>query len=276
MTSTSRPLPATEHGARWLVRLGRLGYAAKGLVYIVIGFLATKAAMGTRGGETTDSTGAIQEIGSAPFGRISLLIVAIGLLGYAGWRLVSAVADAERRGDEPTSIMLRIGDALRGVAYGSLGIWTLRYLAQGFAESSDHARTITRQALTLPAGRWIVILAGLGIVGYAFYQLYRAAARKFLKRLDLSSAEDRTRTLITRLGRFGVAARAVVFLTIGGLLTRAGWKYDPSEAGGIEESLDTIAQGPAGTAFFALIATGLIAFGILQLVTARYRIMRVS
>src|SRR5829696_9212862 len=95
-------------GATWLVRLGRVGYAAKGLVYIVVGFLAIQAALGL-GGRTTDARGAIRAIGTAPFGILALLMVAIGLLGYAGWRIASALTDAERRGDDPTKIVLRIG-----------------------------------------------------------------------------------------------------------------------------------------------------------------------
>jgi hypothetical protein len=275
MTSATAESPVIEHGGKWLVRLGRLGYVAKGLVYMVVGFLATKAAVGS-GGETTDVRGAIREIGHAPFGRISLLLVAIGLLGYAGWRVVSAITDAERRGDEPTSLMLRVGEAFRGLVYGSLGVWTLRYLTQGAVESTDNARAWTHRALNLPAGRSIVIGAGLVIVGYAVYQLYRAASRKFLKRLYLSSADERTRKWVERLGVFGIAARAVVFGMLGVLLTRAGYRYDPASAGGIDESLDAIAAGPAGSALFAVVAVGLIAFGLLQVATARYRVMRAS
>ncbi len=272
MTTATSETPAIQHGATWLVRLGRLGYAAKGLVYIVVGFLAVEAAVGAGGG-TTDTQGALRVIGDAPFGKILLFVVAIGLLGYAVWRLVSALVDGERRGDEPTKIMLRIGEAVRGLAYGSLGVWTLRYLVQGYAESTDHARAATRRALDFPAGRWLVLAFGLGIIGYALYQLYRAATRKFLKRLDLSSASETTRTLIERLGGFGIAARAIVFGMIGLFIARAGWRFNASEAGGIEESLDAIATYQF---LFPTVAAGLIAFGILQLATARYRVMRAT
>ncbi|MEO7368133.1 MAG: DUF1206 domain-containing protein [Gemmatimonadaceae bacterium] len=272
MTTATSETPAIEQGATWLVRLGRLGYIAKGVVYIVVGFLAVEAAVGAGGG-TTDTQGALRVIGDAPFGKVLLFTVAIGLLGYAVWRLVSALVDGEGRGDKPSSIMLRTGDALRGLAYGSLGVWTIRYLSQGYAESTDRARATTRRALDFPAGRWLVIAGGLGIIGYALYQLYRAVTKKFLKRLDLSSASARTRTLIEHLGGFGVAARAIVFGMIGLLIARAGWTFNASEAGGIEKSLDAIAEYRF---LFPTVAVGLIAFGILQLATARYRIMRAT
>jgi len=260
-------LVKNEH---WIVRLGRLGYAVKGIVYITVGVLASQAALGLGGG-TTDVRGALRAIRHAPFGTIGLLIISAGLLGYSAWRIVSAITDAERRGDAPTSIALRLGEAFRGFIYGALGAWALKYLVDGRIERTDQARELTRRALTLPAGRWIVIGTGLGVVGYALYQMYRAIFRKFLKRLDFSSAGERTRSLIEHLGWFGVAARAIVFGMIGVLITRAGLDYRPSEAGGIEKSLDVIANY---SLIFAVVAAGLIAFGILQIATARYRRMR--
>jgi hypothetical protein len=256
----------------WLVRLGRIGYAAKGFIYIVVGLLAVRASMGF-GGETTDTRGAIEAIGEAPFGLLALLIVSIGRLGYAGWRFVSALADAERRGRSMKAVALRIGEALRGSVYGVLGAWTLKYLVDREGDSADKTRQVTRWALHVPAGRWIVLAAGAVIVGYAVYQMYRAFKRKFLKRLDLSEAGPVSRKLIERLGGFGVAARAIVFGMIGLLILKAGWRYNPLEAGGIEKSLDAISNY---SLIFAIVAAGLIAFGILQIVMARYRIMRES
>jgi hypothetical protein len=275
MTTISADSPAVQQGATWLVRLGRLGYIAKGLVYVVVGFLATKAAIGI-GGETTDTKGALRAIGEAPFGRIALVVVAVGLIGYMGWRLASAVTDAEPRGSDARGLALRLGDAFRGVVYGSLGAWVAAYVVRGHAESKNQTRAVTDQVLQLPAGRSLVIGAGLVIFGYALYQLYRAVTRKFLKRLDLSSAGERKRKWIERLGGFGIGARAAVFAMIGLLIARAGWKYDPSEAGGIDKSLDVIASQPFGSALFAVVASGLIAFGVLQFATARYRVMRAT
>lgn len=271
MTATS----AILNGSPWLVRLGRLGYVAKGVVYIVIGFLATKAALGA-GGRATDTRGAIEAIGGAPFGKFALWVIVIGLFGYAAWRLTSAVTDAERRGDEPRSIALRIGDALRGLAYGSLAYSTLLYVTSDRGDSGDQARSLTIRVLELPGGQLMVVAAGLGVIGYAAYQIYRAGSRKFLKRFDLSSAGSGTRTWVTRAGQFGIAARGIVFGMIGLLLARAGWAYDPSKVGGIRQSLDALASQPAGGFIFGAVAVGLIAFGLFELATARYRVMRAA
>lgn len=264
---------AIRRSSSWLVRFGRLGYAAKGTVYIVMGVLATKAALGV--GQTTDTRGALRAIGEAPFGKLALWIILIGLFGYTAWRIVSAATDAERRGDEPTSIALRIGEAFRGLVYGVLAYWTLRYVTVGTRETDNQAESVTRQILSVPTGRWIVIAAGLGVIAYAVYQVYRAASGKFLKRLDLASAGHDTAKWLTRMGRFGIVARAVVFGVIGVLLVRAGWTFDASEAGGIRQSLNALAAQP-GTIVFTSVAIGLIAFGILELATARYRVMRAA
>ena len=262
-------------GSSALVRLGRLGYAAKGVVYVVMGFLATEAALGVGGG-STDSRGALRTIREAPFGKIALVIVMIGLFGYAAWRLTNAFTDAERRGDDPSGIALRIGGAVRGLAYGALAIWTLRYLMSKPSSDGDQTRSATDRVLGMPGGRWIVIAIGLGIIAYAIYQFYRAGSGKFLKRLDLSSAKSETKTWVGRIGRFGIAARGIVFGMIGVLFVRAGWTYDPSKAGGIRQSLDALARQPMGRILFGVVALGLIAFGIFELATARYRVMRAT
>jgi len=264
--------PTLEDGATWIVRFGRLGYIVEGLVYIIVGILATEAALGT-GGRTTDIKGAFQTIGTAPFGMVALTIVAVGLFGYAAWRIVSSVTDAERIGNEPTAFAFRAADFLEGVAYGWFGFWVAQYLMRDHVSVGDDTPAMTHRVMEFPGGRWIVVAAGLLIVGYALYQFHSALRRRFLHRLDLSTAR-RARVWIERLGGFGVAARASVFAMIGMLVVRAGWEIDPSQAGGIEKSLDVFATQPAGGVLFAFIATGLIAYGILQIVTARFRLMR--
>jgi len=238
-----------------------------------MGALATKAALGA-GGETTDAHGALRAIGQAPFGKLALWIIVVGLFGYTAWRIVSAATDAERRGDAPSSIALRLGEAFRGLVYAALGLWTLRFVTSGNGESGNQARSLTRQVLSMPAGRWIVIAVGLGVIGYAAYQIYRSASGKFMKRLDLSSAGPETAKWVVRMGRFGIAARAIVFGMIGVLIFRAGWAFDPSKAGGIRQSLNALAGQPGGKLVFSAVAVGLIAFGLFELATARYRVMR--
>src|SRR4029079_10447068 len=83
----------------WIEGLGRFGYAAKGLVYLIVGWLAVQAALG-QGGTTTDQRGALAPIASAPFGASLLVVVAVGLVGYALWKLALGILDTERKGTD--------------------------------------------------------------------------------------------------------------------------------------------------------------------------------
>ena len=208
-------------------------------------------------------------------GTIALVAIGVGLLGYMAWRLVAAATDAEGKGDEPTSLVVRAAQAGRGVAYGVLGVQALRELGGETGSQDSAARHWTARLLDMPFGTALVIGAGLGVLGYAAYQLYRAFSDKAKKHLDLARAGPTAATWIVRLGRFGIAARAVVFAMIGVFLIRAGMQEDSGEAGGIAQSLRALGSTDHGRIVLSLVAFGLIAYGIYQLATARFRHMRV-
>jgi hypothetical protein len=256
--------------------LGRAGYAAKGIVYVVIGALAARAAIGTAGGATTDSRGALSVIQDGPMGTIALVAIGIGLLGYMTWRLVAAVTDAEGKGDEPTKLAVRAAQAARGIAYGVLGVTALRMIGGdgGAGVQGQATRDWTARLLGMPFGRALVVGVGLGVLGYAVYQVYRAFSDKATKHLDLYEAGHTQAKWIVRLGRFGIAARAVVFAMIGVFLVRAGMQADSGEAGGIAQSLQALGAADYGRLVLGAVSFGLIAYGIYQLATARYRRMR--
>jgi hypothetical protein len=257
-----------------LVMLGRAGYAAKGIVYVVMGALAAKVALGT-GGKTTDTRGAIGVIGDGPMGTIALVAIGVGLLGYMLWRLIAAATDAEGEGDEPTKLVVRGAQAGRGIAYGVLGVQALRALGgDDIGSQGAAARHWTARLLDMPFGRALVVGAGLGVLGYAAYQWYRAFSDKARKHLDLAQAGPTQATWIVRLGRFGIAARGVVFAMIGVFLVRAGLQGDSGEAGGIAQSLQALGNASYGRLVLGAVAFGLIAYGAYQLATARYRHMR--
>ena len=266
---------AIRSAAPGIVLLARAGYAAKGLVYIVIGALAARVAVRS-GGETTDQHGAIRTIGDGPFGAIALVVIAVGLLGYTAWRLVAAVTDAEGDGSDATSLGKRLASAARGLAYGALGLYALRAVGRRGA-SDDGAESRTRdwtaRLLDLPFGRALVVAIGIGVIAFAAYQVYRATSDKVKKHLDLTEAASKADWII-RLGRFGVAARGVVFALIGAFLVKAGLQRDSREAGGIAQSLDAVAGAPFGQLALGIVALGLVAYGVYQLATARYRRIR--
>ena len=257
----------------WIERLARLGFVSKGVVYIVVGTLAVGAALG-RGGATTDSRGALRRIGNGALGDVALVIIGVGLLGYALWQVFAAAKDTEGKGSDAKGVAVRIGQAGRALAYGALGVVALGLLDGSAGSDSGSAERWTARGLEAPFGKWIVIAVGASIAAYAIYQWYRAAKKDVNKRLDLSRAGSGVRVWIERLARFGIAARGVVFAIIAVLLIRAGLQFDPSEAGGVRESLITLREQPYGLAVLGVIAAGLVSYGLFQFANARYRRVR--
>ncbi|MFL5401258.1 MAG: DUF1206 domain-containing protein [Gemmatimonadales bacterium] len=262
----------TRQVAPWVERLARIGYAAKALLYITIGLLAAAAGLG-RGGRTVDSQGAMGVVHNLSFGPIALLIVAAGLGGYALWRLVEAVVDPDRHGSDLKGVAVRASFVARGVFHGALAVTALRLATRGRAgPHPDQTRHWTAVAFGLPAGQLLVWIAALSIGAYGLYQLYRAYTSKLSRQLDLNELGPRPTRWVVGLSRFGIAARGVVFCLAGYLMARAAARHDAAEAGGIRKSLGTLAD--IGRWPFVVIALGLIAYGVYELVNARYRRIR--
>ena len=255
-----------------IARVARIGYAAKGVVYLIIATLAVRLAAGV-GGRTTDPKGALEVIRDSRFGQVALIVVGVGLLGYALWAVLSASIDAEQRGSKPKGFALRIGQAARGLAYGSLGVESLRLVRAAAKSSTDSAEHWTARALALPAGRTAIAAVAIGIGVYALYQLYRATMKDPAKRLDLGGVGASSSEWIVRLGRFGIFARGIVFLIIAWFLAQAALRRDAQRAGGIDESLTMLVVQPYGKLLLGVVALGLGAYGLYQLANARYRRM---
>jgi hypothetical protein len=260
--------------APWVVRLARVGYAAKALLYITIGILAAQAAFGP-GGRTTDTQGALSIVHDITFGRIMLLVIAAGLLGYALWRVVEAILDPDGRGNNFKGLALRAGFALRGLFHGTLGVAAFRAaLGQRSAGSNDQARELTASAFRIPGGELLIYVGAAFVAGYGVYQLYRSYASKLGRQLELGAVSGEMQPWVVRVSRFGIGARGVIFCLIGFFLARAAQRHDATEVGGIRESLNMLAN--LGRWPFAVVALGLIAYGVYELVNARYRRITVA
>ncbi|CAN5266564.1 DUF1206 domain-containing protein [soil metagenome] len=257
---------ATRHAAPWIEKLARLGYAAKGVVYIVLGLLALQAAFG--GGQATDSGGALRTIVLQPFGRVLLGVIALGLFGYVVWRLVSAFLNPE--GEKAPK---RVGYAISGVIHVGLAIEAVR-LAMGRASgggNGDQASHWTAEAMSQPLGRWAVAVAGIMIAGWGLQQLHHAYKVKLDKQLALGELSGGMRAWVVRVGRAGLAARGIVFGIIGIFVSLAALHTNPSEARGLGGALQALEQQPFGPWLLGVVAVGLMAYGIYELVRARYR-----
>lgn len=254
--------------------MARVGYAAKALLYITVGLLAAQAGVGQRS-RPVDPQGALRVFHDITFGRIVLLIIAAGLIGYAVWRVIEGIVDPDNRGADAKGVALRTSFAARGVVHAGLGITALRLALRERPEPhGDQTPEWTAAAFGLPAGVLLVWIVALGIGGYGVYQLYRAYASKLSRQLKLSQLGAGTRKWVIAVSRFGLAARGVVFCLIAYLLARAAAYHSPAQAGGVRKSLGLLAR--LGHWPFVVVSVGLIAYGVYELLNARYRQIRVA
>ncbi|MBD3884068.1 DUF1206 domain-containing protein [Phormidium tenue FACHB-886] len=252
-------------------RLARLGYAAKGIVYFVVGLLAAQAAIGA-GGKTTDTSGALQEIVVQPFGKFLLGLVAIGMVGYALWRAVQAILDPEHRGKpDAKRLVQRIGYAFSAIAYSGLAVTAVKLILGSNASGGDATQDWTARVLAQPFGQWLVGLAGAIVLGVGISFLYQAYKAEFQREFMLSQMSRAEQNLAKRSGQFGIAARGVVFVIIGIFLILAALRSDASEVRGLGGALAALAQQPYGPWLLGIVALGLISYSLYSLVQARYR-----
>jgi hypothetical protein len=271
---TARSLEdAAQEVAPWIALLARIGYLAKALLYATVGILAAQAALGS-GGRTTDLGGALRAVVRAPLGEAMLLVIAVGLAAYAVWRVVAAVTDAEGRGGDLKGIANRVGSAFRGLGHAVLALAAFRLAIGSGDGGGPRSERLAARALDLPGGEWLVWLAAGAMLGYGGYQLYRAYAAKLGRRLSLAALPAGSARWVTALCRSGIAARGIVFGLIGVLLVRAAARRDPEQAGGIRESLEMLAG--MGRWPLAVVALGLVAYALYELLNARYRRIRVA
>jgi hypothetical protein len=264
---------AAERQSRpWTVWLARLGHAAKGIVYIVIGYLAFRAAFGASG-QTTNSQGALQKIAEQPFGKLLLFIVGIGFIGYALWRFVQAGLDTENKGSEVKGIFQRIAYMLSGLAYGGLALTAFKIVLNVKDKSGNSQQDWTARLLSQPFGQWLVGIVGLIVIGMGLNAFYKAFTAKFCEHLNTAEMSKTENSWATFVGRAGYTARGVVLSIIGWFFIQAARHANPKESRGLDQALDTLASQPNGRLLLGIVAVGLIAYGIYALAEARYRRM---
>ena len=257
-----------------LESLARLGYASKAVLYGVVGVLAVLAATNSRDGMITDTSGALRVLLMQPYGRMLLIVLSLGLFGYAAWRLLDAIADPERDGTGVAAVVNRLGNALRGCIYGALGVEGVRLLrGRGFSNSNE-AEQWTARILDLPLGALGVGLVGLGVAAYGLWEILQALRGRHGRKLDWSPIPVEARATIQWIARFGVIARGGLVVTLGVLLVRAALTHNPDEAAGTRESLIQLGGLFEGRWFLALMAIGLMAYAVDQAVHARCRRIR--
>jgi hypothetical protein len=256
---------AQSRGFEWLARAG---FVARGLIYGIIGVLAVKLAIGV-GGKTANQQGALKTIAHQPFGKVLLILVAIGLAGYALWRLIHALLGRGPEGSDST--LDRVAALASGLVYAGLCAIAVEIVLGSGGNSSGGAHKATAGVLGWPAGTWLVGIAGTVLIGVGLYQGYRGMSRDFLKDSKTEEMSPTVRNWIEWIGTFGHLARMIVFGLVGVFLIKAAIDFNPNKAVGLDGALAKIAHDSYGPFLLGIVGAGLMAFGLYSLSDARYR-----
>ena len=272
--SQHQPLPAARRAGNEVANsppfawLARAGFVARGLVYLIVGVLAAKLALGI-GGRATDHEGALKTLAHQPFGTTMLVVLAVGLAGFALWRFVRAALGHGPEGSDST--MDRIMALSSGIVYTILFIAAVKILTGSETGTTAHADETTKGVFGWPAGTWIVGLAGLVLIGVGLYHGYRALSRDFLEDSKTEEMSPHVRRLMSRVGALGYASRMVVCCVVGAFLVKAAVDYNAKAAVGFDGALAKLLRQTHGPYLLGLVAAGLIAFGLYSIMDARYR-----
>jgi tetrahydromethanopterin S-methyltransferase subunit F len=239
-------------------------------VYIAIGAIAGGVALGVaeRPGGAHRAMLLIERL---PLGRVILVALGIGFVGYAALNLAGAIRDQEQRGLSPSGLLMRTADALTGAMYLALALAAVRIAAAPVREGGRLVEAGAAHVLRLPGGAILLGGAGITLLAAGAFLAHRARSERFEDLLDRRSLSERARRLITGAARFGTLARGVVFAICGLLAIEAALTRQPGRVGDIGDALSTVETTPAGSGALAMVALGFMAYGAYQLAKVRYR-----
>ncbi|WP_020141992.1 DUF1206 domain-containing protein [Terracoccus sp. 273MFTsu3.1] len=246
---------AGDHPA--LETAARIGYAVNGVLHIIIGAIALRLAFGSKG-TSADQSGALGSMADNGFGLVLLWVAVIAWLGLALWQVTEAISGGWETSD-------RLKAAGKALVYLALA-WTAFRFASGSGSSSKSQTTdFTATLMKQPAGQWLVALVGLAVIGVGVYHVVKGWKKTFLRDLESHPGE-----WIVKAGRVGYIAKGIALAIVGGLFVLAAVRHKPSEARGLDGALRNLLGAPGGPVLLALVALGLIAFGVYSFGRARH------
>jgi hypothetical protein len=259
-----------------VIRFARIGWAAKGIVYLLTGVLAftiiadpfgSQNGSQSEGGNSdqADPSGAVAKIAQQPFGEVLLWVLAVGLFMYALWRIVTVILPADVTGD---SIIRRIGYIVSAATYVVLGLAAVSLARRPGSSDGQNSQSqdsqvteVTQSVMEWTGGRWLVGVAGVVVIGIGAYFFWKGVSGSFENQLEHRSVGPFSWSVIRMMGRIGWIGRAAMMALIGVFVTRAAYQFDPDEARGLDDSLRRVADNSVGTILVVVVAVGLVSYG---------------
>lgn len=256
-------------GKRGLVLLARGGYAARGVVYLIIGIFALLAAWGA--GQPADSHSSLEALLAQPFGNVLVGIVIVGLLAFAAWRVLQATRDVDHHGKELKGLVIRGGLLAGAVTYALLAFFALGLLVSGLKRtggSDGKTNDLLAHLLSWDHSNLLVYVVALVPLGLGIVHIIKGWKASFEKYFE---ANDQVMRYVTPVSRFGLIARGIAFVEIAALLALSGSSYQAMHPPGMKEALNGLEDLPGGGLILLVVALGLIAFAAYSFAEALWR-----
>lgn len=262
-----------ESKEKWFEKFARFGLVSKGIVYCLMGILSVLAAFGLSQ-ENGDKVEAFKLIYDQPFGQVILIIIALGLLGYSMLRFFQAFKDTNHKGKDMKGIINRVGYTLSAFLYLGIGAYALRLVfGSPTGGDGDSRQFVVSKVLQYPGGQYAVGIAALIVIGMGIYQIFRGITGKFMKRVQLSRSNKKEAFKMT--GTVGYISRGIVLGIIGYFLAHAAWLSNAGEAQGTGEAFNFL-ENKFGSFMMAIVALGMVGYGIFTLVKAKYQKININ
>ena len=273
-TLTSAKSSAERTAADWRANVARVGLAGRGVLYFVLGLFAVDVATG---GVRTDTTeGAFQRFADSTYGKVLLLVLCLGLAALVAWKLLQAAAGDPVEGSDAVD---RVGYAIKAVAYVALLAAAVSVLVDNWNSNtgqesggSDSKQEATATVLDWPAGQFLVIVVGLGIIAFGLVQAWTDVWQAgFMDRIDPTRLSNASERGVEVAGRAGYLAKVVTTVMIGGFLAVAGWHLDPDDTTGLSGAVSELGDSGWGGAVLWAVAIGMFGFAAFSIVEAILR-----
>jgi hypothetical protein len=243
-----------------LKKLASFGYAARGTLYVIIGGLALLDGLGM-GGSSTGSKGALRTIADQPFGKILLAVMTVGLIGYAGWRAIQAIFDADNYGTDGKGLAIRGGLLVSSITHASLSVWTTSLILTGSGSGSG-------QGSGWQSSSWasyVYLAIGIAVIGAGISFVIKGLKEKFKEHMTLP------KSWMVTVSKAGLVARGIVWFVMGGLFLDAFWGSRGENMKGVGDTLHQIESSTFGSILLIVVSVGLILFGVYSFLQSKFR-----